>query len=47
VIRKARRFGIHEVYYDDEDEIWSCCEEPVRLEAESQGDLREYQENYD
>ena len=43
VIRKAGRFGIHEVYYDDEGEIWSCSEEPVRLEAESQEDLREDQ----
>jgi hypothetical protein len=35
------------VYYDDEGEIWSCSEEPVRLEAERLEDLREDLENYD
>jgi hypothetical protein len=38
---------IHKVYYDDDGEIWSCSEEPVRLEAESLESLREDLENYD
>jgi hypothetical protein len=41
VIRKAGRYGVHEVYYDDDGEIRSCSEEPVRLEAQSLEDLRE------
>jgi hypothetical protein len=47
VIRKAGRYGVHEVYSDEDGEIWGCSEEPVRVEAESLEDLREDLEYYD
>jgi hypothetical protein len=28
----AGRYGIHEAYYDNDGEIWSCSEDPVRAE---------------
>ena len=46
VIRKNGRFGIHEVY-DDESEIVTCSEEPVRLQADSLENLREDLQTYD
>ena len=35
-------YGIHEVFYNDDNSIYAYTEEPVRVYAESIEELREY-----
>jgi hypothetical protein len=46
VVHKGYRYGIHEVYYDELGEIWTCTEEPVYPEGETLEELRTDLEHY-
>jgi hypothetical protein len=46
VILKNGSYAIHEVYYDEEEEPWTCTEDPVCPEAEALDALREEMEHY-
>ena len=46
VILKNGRYAIHEVYYDEEAEPWTCTEEPVCPEGDTLDALREELEHY-
>jgi hypothetical protein len=35
VVHRRGRYAIHEVYYDDQGEIWACSREPAYPEGES------------
>jgi hypothetical protein len=40
VIHRRRRYAIHQVYYDEQGEIWTCSQEPAYPEGHSLDDLR-------
>ena len=46
VILKNRRYAIHEVYYDELGQIWTCTEEPVYPEGETLEELSTDLEHY-
>jgi hypothetical protein len=46
VILKNGRYAIHEVYYDEEGEPWTCSEGPVCPEGDTLEALREGLEHY-
>ena len=46
MILKNGRYAIHEVYYDEEGEPWTCSEEPVCPKGKMLEALREELEHY-
>ena len=46
VILKDGRYAIHEVFYDEDAEPWTCSEEPVCPEADTLEALREELKHY-
>jgi hypothetical protein len=46
VILKSGGYAIHEVYYDEEGEPWTCTEDPVCPEGDTLEALREEMEYY-
>jgi hypothetical protein len=46
LISKNGHYSIHEVYYDDEAEPWTCTEDPVYPEGDTLEALCEEMEHY-
>jgi hypothetical protein len=46
VISKNRKYAIHEVYYDEEGEPWTCTQDPVCPEGDMLDALRQRMEYY-
>ena len=46
MILKNGRLAIHEVFYDEQGEIWTCTEEPVYPEGDTLEELRTDLEHY-
>ena len=46
MILKDGRYAIHEVFYDEEGESWTCSEDPVCPEGDTLEALREELEHY-
>ena len=40
IIHKSGKYAIHEVYYDDQGEPWTCSEEPVHPAGDTLEELR-------
>ena len=45
MIRRNGRYAIHEVFYDEEGEPWTCSEEPVCPAGDTFAALREEMEH--
>ena len=46
VILKNGQYAIHEVYYDEQGEPWTCTEDPVCPEGGTLDDFRAEMEHY-
>jgi hypothetical protein len=46
VIHKNGEYAVHEVYYDDQGEPWTCTQEPVCPKCETLEELRVDLEHY-
>jgi hypothetical protein len=46
VVHKHSRCAIHQVYYDEEGELWTCSEDLAFPEGDSLQDLRQDLEQY-
>jgi len=46
VILKNGRYTIHEVYYDEDGEPWTCTEDPVCPECDTLDDFQAEMEHY-